>query len=125
MQGPSTHILFFVLKYFPSFITMEPLLSFLNDTFYGHGLASSADKSVLIDHANKGTPSVSSKGKEPIHDREGTLYLCSSKAKEPIRDIREGTVHPCSSKGKEHICENKEHTQNPCSSNGKDPICDK
>ena len=88
---------------------MEPLLSFLKDTFYGGGSASSVAKSDLIDDADadNGTLSVSSKGKEPI------------------RDIREGTLHPCSSKGKEPICDNREHTHNPRSSNGSEPICDR
>ncbi|KAE8806753.1 La-related protein 6 [Hordeum vulgare] len=72
MQGPTTNLLYFALKNLPSLIAMEPVLSFLKDTFYGGGSASSADKSVLIDYANKGTLSFSSMGKEPIHDRKGT-----------------------------------------------------
>ena len=109
MQGPAADLLCFALKNLPSFISMEPLLSFLKDTFYGGGSASSAAKSDLIDDtdADNGTLSISSKGKEPIHD------------------IREGTLHPCSSKGKEPICDNREHTHNPRSSNGNEPICDR
>ncbi|KAE8773564.1 hypothetical protein D1007_54184 [Hordeum vulgare] len=125
MQGPTADLLCFTFKNLPSFIAMEPILSFLKDTFYGGSSASSADKSVLIDYANKGTLSISSKGKNPIHDREGTVQPCFSKTKEPICDIREGTLHPCSFKTKEHICDNKEHTQDPCSSNGKEPIYDR
>ena len=101
----------------PSFIAMEPLLSFLKDTFCDAGLGSTASKSDLIDGDHQeGTLSGSSKGKEPI---------CSSKGKAPVCDIRDGTLHPCSSKGKEPICDNMECIQGPCSSHRNEPICDK
>ncbi|KAE8802603.1 hypothetical protein D1007_21637 [Hordeum vulgare] len=125
MQGPTADLLCFALKNLPSFIAMETLLSFLKDTFYGDCSTSLADKSALINYADKGTLSVSSKGKEPICDRNDTLQPCSSKANATICDIREGTLHPCSSMGKEHIYDNKEYTQNMCSSNGKEPIYDR
>jgi hypothetical protein len=92
----------------PSYIAIEPLLSFLKDTFCDAGLGSSATKSDLIDGDHE----------------EGTLSA-SSKGKEHICDIREGTLQPCSSKGQEPICDNMERIQGPCSSHGNEPICDK
>ena len=92
----------------PSYIAIEPLLSFLKDTFCDAGLGSTASKSDLIDGDHE----------------EGTLSG-SSKGKEPVYDIREGTIQPCSSKGKEPICDNMERIQGPCSSHGNEPICDK
>ena len=84
----------------PFYIAIDPLLSFLKDTFCDTGLGSIASKSGLIDGDHEeGTLSDSSKGKEPI---------CSSKGKDPICNIREGTLQPCSSKGKEPICDNME-----------------
>ena len=101
----------------PMISFVEPLLSFLKDTFCYAGLGSIASNSDLIDGDHEeGTISGSSKGKEPIY---------SSKGKEPVCDIREGTVQPCSSKGKEPICDNMERIQGPCSSHGNKPICDK
>ena len=44
----------------PSFITMEPLLSFLKDTFCDAGLGSSATKADLIDGDHE---------EEPIYDK--------------------------------------------------------
>jgi hypothetical protein len=101
----------------PSYITIEPLLSFPKDTFCDAGLGSTASKSDLIDgNHEEGTLSGSSKGKEPI---------CSFKGKEPVCDIREGTLQSFFSKGKEPIYDNMEHIQGPCSSHGNEPICDK
>ena len=51
----------------PSYIAIEPLLTFLKDTFCDTGLVSTASKSYLIDGDHEeGTLSGSSKGKEPI-----------------------------------------------------------
>ncbi|KAE8804724.1 hypothetical protein D1007_19284 [Hordeum vulgare] len=70
MQGPGADLLFLAMKNLPSFIAMEPLLSFLKDTYYGGGSACSHAKSDLIDDvdADKVILSVTSKGKEPIRD---------------------------------------------------------
>ena len=99
------------------YIAIEPLLSFLKDTFCDAGLGSIASKSDLIDGDHEeGTLSSSSKGKEPI---------CCSKGKVPVCDIKEGTLQPCSSKGKEPIYDNMERIQGSCSSHGNKPIRDK
>ena len=101
----------------PFYIAIEPLLSFLKDTFCDAGLGSIASKLDLIDGDHKeGTLSGSSKGKEPI---------CSSKGKAPVCNIRVGTLQPCSSKGKEPIYDNMECIQGPCSSHGNELIRDK
>jgi hypothetical protein len=117
IHGPAADLLWLADNNLPFYIAIEPLLSFLKDTFRNTGLGSTASKSDLIngDH-EEGTLSGSSKGKEPI---------CSSKGKAPVCDIREGTLQPCSSKGKEPICDNMERIQGPCSSHGNEPICDK
>ena len=100
IHGPSADLLWLTVNNLPFYIAIEPLLSFLKDTFCGAGLGSTAYKSDLIDGDHEeGTLSGSSKGKEPI---------CSSKGKAPVCDIREGTLQPCSSKGKEPICDNME-----------------
>ena len=91
IHGPASDLLWLAVKNLPSYIAIEPLLSFLKDTFCDAGLGSTASKPDLIDGDHE----------------EGTLS-CSSKGKEPICDIREGTLQPCSSKGKEPICDNME-----------------
>ena len=117
IHGPAVDLLWLAINNLPSYIAIEPLLSFLKDTFCDVGLGSTASKSDLIDDDHKeGTLSGSSKGKEPIF---------SSKGKAPVYDIREGTLQPCSSKGKEPICDNMECIQGPFSSHGNDPIRDK
>ena len=117
IHGPAADLLWLAVNNLPFYIAIEPLLSFLKDTFCDAGLGSTASKSDLIDGDHEeGTLSGSSKGKEPI---------CSSKGKAPVCDIREGTLQPCSSKGKEPICDNMERIQGPCSSHGNEPICDK
>ena len=100
MHGHAADLLWLTVNNLPFYITIEPLFSFLKDTFRDAGLGSTASKLDLIngDH-EEGTLSGSSKGKEPI---------CSSKGKEPVCDIREGTLQPFSSKGKETICDNME-----------------
>ena len=117
IHGPAADLLSLAVNNLPFYIAIEPLLSFLKDTFCDAGLGSTASKSDLIDGDHEeGTLSGSSKGKEPI---------CSSKGKALVWDIREGTLQPCSSKGKEAICNNMESIQGPCSSHGNEPICDK
>ena len=87
-KGPAADLLRLVVMDLRSFYAIEPLLSFLKETFYGSGLGSSAAKSDLIDHDHaKGTHYGSSKVKQPICDiRERTLGLCSSKWKDPVHD---------------------------------------
>ena len=117
IHGPAADLLWLAVNNLPFYIAIEPLLSFLKDTFCDAGLGSTASKSDLIDGDHEeGTLSGSSKGKEPI---------CSSKGKAPVCNIREGTLQPCSSKGKEPIYDNMERIQGPCSSHGNEPICDK
>ena len=67
---------------------IEPILSFLKDTFYG-GLGSSIAKSYLIDHDHEeGTLKGSFKVKQPICDiRECTMGLCSSNWKDPVHEM--------------------------------------
>ena len=75
IHGLAADLLWLAVKNLPSYIVIEPLLSFLKGTFYGAGFRSTAPKSDLIncDH-EEGTLSISSKGKDPICDiREGTL----------------------------------------------------
>lgn len=117
MHGPTADLLWIAVNNLPSYIAIEPLLSFLKDMFCDAGLGSTASKSDLIDGDHEeGTLFISSKGKEPI---------CSSKGKEPVCDIREGTLKSCSCKGKEPICDNMERIQGLFSSHGNEPICDK
>ena len=113
IHGPVADLIWLAVNNLPFYIAIEPLLSFLKDTFCDAGLGSTASKSDLIDgNQEEGTRSRSSKGKEPI---------CSSKGKAPVYDIREGTLQPCS----ELICDNMERIQGPCSSHGNEPIRDK
>ena len=117
IHGPAADLLWLAVNNFPSYIAIEPLLSFLKDMFCVAGLGSTTSKSNLIDGDHEeGTLSGSSKGKEPI---------CSSNGKAPVYDIREGALQPCSSKGKEPICDNMERIQGLCSSHRNEPICDK
>ena len=108
IHGPAADLLSLTVKNMPSYIAIEPLLSFLKHTFCDVGLGSTTSKLDLINGDHE----------------EGTLSG-SSKGKEPICDIREGTLEPCSSKGKEPICDNMERIQGPCSYHGNEPICDK
>ena len=109
-HGPTADLLLLAVNSFPCYIAIEPLLSFLKDTFCDTSLGSIASKSNLIDSDHEeGTLSGSSKGKEPIF---------SSNGKESVCDIKEGTLQPCSSKGKEPIYDNMERIQGPCSSHG-------
>ena len=117
IHGPAVDLLCQAVKDMRALYAIEPILSFLKDTFCDAGLGSIASKSDLIDSDHEeGTLSGSSKGKEPI---------CSSKGKAPVCDIREGTLQPFSSKGKEPICDNMERIQGLCSSHGNEPIHDK
>ncbi|KAE8801437.1 La-related protein 6 [Hordeum vulgare] len=108
IHGPAVGLLRLVVKNFPFYISIEPLLSFLKDTFCDAGLGSTTANLDLIDGDHK----------------EGTLSG-SSKGKDPIYDITEGTLHPCSSKGKEAICAHMECTQRQFFCHGNEPICDK
>ena len=66
IHGPAADLLWLAIKNFPSYIAIEPLLSFLKDTFCDAGLGSAASKSDLIDGDHEeGTLSGSSKGKSP------------------------------------------------------------
>ena len=117
IHGPAADLLWLTVNSLPFYIAIEPLLSFLKDTFCDAGLGSTASKSDLIDDDHEGgTLFGSSKGKEPI---------CSSNGKVPVCDFREGTLQPCSSKGKEPIWDNMERIQGLWSSHGNKPICDK
>ena len=108
IHGPAADLLWLAVNNLPFYIAIEPLLSFLKDTFCDAGLGSTASKSDFIDGDHE----------------EGTLSG-SSKRKEPICDIREGTLQSSSSKGKEPICDNMECIQGPFSSHKNEPICDK
>ena len=87
-EGPAAYLLHLAVKDLRSLYAIEPIMSFLNDTFYGGGLGSSVAKSDLIDHDHaKGTHYGSSKVRQPICDiRDRTLGLCSSKWKDPLHD---------------------------------------
>src|SRR5215216_1808090 len=66
IHGPAADLLWLAVKNLPSYIAIEPLLSFLMDTFYDAGLGSTASKSDFIDGDHEeGTLSGSSKGKGP------------------------------------------------------------
>ena len=94
IDGPAADLLWLAVNNLPFYIAIEPLLSFLKDTFCDAGLGSTASKSDLIDGDHEeGTLSGSSKGKEPIHDiREGTLQPCSSKGEGA--HLRQHGAHP-------------------------------
>ena len=83
-DGPTTDLLRQAVKDLRSLYAIEPILSFLKDTFYGGGLESSIAKSDLIDHDHD-------------HDHEESTHEGSSKVKQPICDIREHTMGLCSS----------------------------
>ena len=78
-NDPASDLLHQAVKDLRALYAIEPILSFLKDTFYG-GLGSSIAKSDLIDHDHEeGTHKGSSKVKQPICDiREHTMGLCSS-----------------------------------------------
>ena len=64
IHGPAADLLWLTVNNFPFYIAIEPLLSFLKDTFCDTGLGSTASKSDLIDDNHEvGTLSGSSKGK--------------------------------------------------------------
>jgi hypothetical protein len=56
IDGPAADLLRLIMNNFPSFIAMEPLLSFLKDTFCDAGLGSSAGKSDLINGDHEEEP---------------------------------------------------------------------
>ena len=56
MDGPAADLLRLVMNNLPSFIAMEPLLSFLKDMFCDADLGSSVGKSDLIDGGHKEEP---------------------------------------------------------------------
>ena len=87
-HGPATDLLWLAVNNLPFYIAIEPLLSFLKDTFCDAGLGSTASKSDLIDGDHE----------------EGTLFV-SSKGKEPVCDNMERIQGPCSSHGNEPICD--------------------
>ena len=67
IHGPAADLLSLAVNNLPFYIAIEPLLSFLKDTFCDAGLGSTASKSDLIDGDHEeGTLSGSSKGKDPI-----------------------------------------------------------
>ena len=64
LDGPATDLLRQAVKDLRALYAIEPILSFLKDTFYGGGLGSSIAKSDLIDHDHEeGTHKGSSKVK--------------------------------------------------------------
>ena len=81
-NGPAADLLRQVVKDLRALYAIEPILSFLKDTFYGGGLGSSIAKSDLINHD---------------HDHQEGSHEGSSKVKQPICDIRERTIGLCSS----------------------------
>ena len=78
-----------VVKDLRSLYAIEPILSFMKDTFYSGILGCSIAKSYLIDHDHEeGTHEGSSKVKQPICDiRERTMGLCSSNWKDPVHEM--------------------------------------
>ena len=63
-DGPATDLLCHIVKDLRSLYAVEPILSFLKDTFYDGGLGPSIAKSDLMDHAHdEGTHNGSSKVK--------------------------------------------------------------
>ena len=89
-DGPAADLLRQAVKDLGYLYAIEPILSFLKDTFYG-GLGSLIAKSDLIDHDHdheEGTHEGSSKVKQPICDiRESTMGLCSSNWKDPVHEM--------------------------------------
>ena len=90
MDGLAADLLRQAVKDLQALYAIEPILSFLKDTFYGCGLGSSIAKSDLIDHD---------------HDHEEGTHEGSSKVKRPIYDITERTMGLCSSNWKDHVHE--------------------
>ena len=60
-----------------SLYAIDPILSFLKDTFYGGGLESSITKSDLIDHDHE----------EGTHKGFSTMGMCSSNWKDPVHEM--------------------------------------
>src|SRR3954464_8543070 len=66
IHGPTDDLLWLAVNNLPSYIAIEPLLSFLKDTFYDTGLGSIASKSDLIDATTRRAPSLAlPRGKSP------------------------------------------------------------
>ena len=89
-EGPAADLLRHAVKDLRSLYAIEPIFSFLKDTFYGGGLGSSIAKSDHIDND---------------HDHEEGTHEGSSKVKQPICDIRERTMGLCSSNWKDTVHE--------------------
>ena len=90
-EGLAADLLCQAVKDLQALYAIEPILSFLKDTFYDGGLGSSIAKSDLIDHDydhEEGTHEGSSKVKQPICDiRVCTMGLCSSNRKDPVHEM--------------------------------------
>ena len=90
-NGLAADLLCQAVKDLRSLYAIEPILSFLKDTFYGCNFECSIAKLDLIDHNHgheEGTHGGSSKVKQPICDiRERTMGLCSSNWKDPVHDM--------------------------------------
>ncbi|KAE8793804.1 La-related protein 6 [Hordeum vulgare] len=83
-KGPTTDLHCIAVMDLQSLYTIEPLLSFLKESFYGGGLGSVSPKSHLIDQ-DKGTQYIFYKGIHPICDIiERTLGTTNSMWKELI-----------------------------------------
>ena len=67
-DGPAGDLLRQEVKDLRSLCTIEPILSFLKDTFYDSGLGSSINKLDHIDHDHE----------EGTHKGSSTMGLCSS-----------------------------------------------
>ena len=89
-DGSVANLLRQAVKDLRALYAIEPILSFLKDTFYSGSLGSSIAKSDLIDHD---------------HDHEEGTHEGSSKVKQPICDIREHTMGLCSSNWKDLVHE--------------------
>ena len=90
LNGPAADLLCQVVKDLRSLYAIEPILSFLKDTFYGGGLGSLIANSDLIDHDHEeGTQEGPSKVKQPICDikEQRTMGLCPSNRKDPVHEI--------------------------------------
>ena len=78
-HDPNVNSLRHMVKDLRSLYIIEPILSFLKDTFYDGGLGSSSAKSDLIDHDDD--------HKEGTHKGSSTMGLCSSKGKDPVHEM--------------------------------------
>ena len=66
IHGPAANLLWLAVNNLPFYIAIEPLLSFLKDTFCDAGLGSTASKSDLIDGDHEeGTSPALPRGKSP------------------------------------------------------------